>query len=111
MDKLETYRKILIEVINRHANYASEQSDIESLAICDPSSDNYLLVDVGWEEGNRAHWVVLHLRIRDEKIRIEQDGIEYGIMEDLLDAGVPTEDIIPAFMEPHAQELIDLAVA
>jgi|ERR1051325_589937 hypothetical protein len=111
MDKLDSYRKILREVVNRHANYASDQQSIETLAICDDKSDNYLLVDVGSENSSRAYWVVFHLRIQNGKIRIEQDGIEYGIAQDLLEAGVPKEDIVPAFVDPKAQGASDLAVA
>ncbi len=53
-------------------------------------------MDAGWETDERAQYVVVHLSLRDGKVWIERDGIEYGIAHDLLDAGMPAEDIMMA---------------
>jgi hypothetical protein len=39
--------------------------------------------------------VIIHLRLRDDgKVLIEYDGIEYGVAQDLIDAGIAREDIM-----------------
>ena len=47
MDKLDTYRQILRDIVCRHAQYKLSNEHIESLPICDPTSDNYLLLSMG----------------------------------------------------------------
>ncbi len=110
MDKLESYRQILRDIVCRHAQYKLSNSNIESLPICDLANDNYLLLSLGWGEHGRVHNVIFHLRIRNGKIWVEEDGIEYGIVQDLLDAGIPKEDIVLAFYRPERRRLTEFAV-
>ena len=111
MDKLELYKQIAQKIVAEHAQYAAKREGIETLTLCDHSSGNYLLMRVGWHNLERTHSIIFHLHIRDEKIWIEQDGIEYGIAQDLIDAGVPKEDIVLAFYDPKTRQLTDFAVA
>ena len=93
--KLTHYRQLLRPVIESHAAMKPSDRQIESLAICDPSNDNYLLMDVGYDHVGRADDVIVHLRLRDDgKVLIEYDGIEYGIAYDLIEAGIAKEDIL-----------------
>ena len=111
VEEIENYRRILCEVIERHARLAASTPQPETVPVCDTEHDNYLLVDVGWETEERAHYVVAHLRLRDGKVWIEKDGIEYGIARDLLAAGIPAKDIIMAAYSPRPIPLTELAAA
>jgi hypothetical protein len=97
IEKLNSYHRILQQVIEQHARMAAEPSGTETIAVCDPAGDNYLLLDVGWEADSRAHYVLIHLRLKNGKVLIEKDGIEYGVAQDLLEAGIPAEDIVTAW--------------
>ncbi|MBD2629859.1 element excision factor XisI family protein [Trichormus variabilis] len=79
MDKLEKYRQIIVSIVEKHAKYKPSHGRIEALSICDQESDNYLLMDTGWDKTGRVHAVVFHVRIIDSKIYIEWDGTERGI--------------------------------
>ena len=93
--KLARYRQILRQVMETHAAMKPADRQLDSLAICDPSNDNYLLMDVGYDHVGRADDVIVHLRLRDDgKVLIEYDGIEYGIAHDLIEAGIAKEDIL-----------------
>lgn len=81
------------------------------MPICDTVYDNYLLMDIGWDKTGRVHAVVFHLRIRNGKIWVEWDGIEDGISQELLDAGIPKEDIVLAFYRPERRSLTEFAIA
>jgi len=95
LTKLDRYRQLLRQVVERHAAMKPSDRQIDSIAICDPSNDNYLMMDVGYDHVGRADDVIIHLRLRaDGKVLIEYDGIEYGIARDLLEAGVAREDIL-----------------
>jgi hypothetical protein len=96
MDKIANYRRILRRLINEYARYQPSHGQIEAIPICDPKNDNYLLIHAGWDNIRRMHATVLHLRLRDGKVLIEEDGLEHGIAQDLLDAGVAPKDIVYA---------------
>jgi len=63
MAKLELYRKIITQIIQKHAQYKPSNGNIEALFICDSITDNYLLIDTVWDKTGRVHAVVFHLRI------------------------------------------------
>ncbi|MGK7944105.1 MAG: XisI protein [Microcystaceae cyanobacterium] len=111
MDRVTHYRQTIKEIINQHSQYSPSQQHCDTIAITDDSSDNYLLVDVGWNKSARVHSVILHFRIVEEKIYIEWDGIESGVTMDLLKKGVAKEDIIIGFIRPEQQKLIDFSLA
>ncbi|MBJ7297703.1 MAG: XisI protein [Dolichospermum sp.] len=111
MDKLDKYRKIIVSVVKKHAQYKPSHGQIEALYICDQESDNYLLMDTGWDKTGRVHAVVFHLRIIDGKICIEWDGTERGITGELLELGVGKDDIILGFIRPEYRQFTDFSVA
>ncbi len=111
MDKLEKYRQIIESVVKKHAKYQPSHGQIQSLCICDRESDNYLLMDTGWDKTGRVHAVAFHLRIVEEKVWIEWDGTERGITEDLLDLGLAKEDLVLGFIRPEQRQFTDFYVA
>ncbi len=102
MDKIASYRRILRRLVNRYARYIPSHGQIEPLAVCDTKTDNYLLVHVGWDHVRRLHTTIFHLRLRDGKVLIEEDGLEYGITDDLLEAGIPQKDIVYSLEQAEA---------
>jgi hypothetical protein len=110
MDKLNKYRQIIHTLIRRHAMYVPQHGNIQTIPICDVEQDNYLLLDVGWDNTGRVHAIAFHLRIEDEKIWIEWDGTEANIAQELLDAGVPREDIVLAFYRPEHRNLVEFSI-
>ena len=111
VEKLNKYQSILQQIVEKHAKVMASDRQIESVAICDTVHDNYLLMGVGWDHAGRAHDIIFHLRLKDGKVWIEWDGIEYGIAHDLLEAGIPKEDIVMAFYEPTPRPLAELVAA
>ena len=110
MDKLNTYRKVIEKVLNKHQAYQPSHGQIEALAICDTKNDNYLLMDLGWDNTGRVHAVVFHLRILNDKIWVEWDGLETGITQELLDVGINKEDIVLGFYRPERRALTEFAI-
>ncbi|MEM7128412.1 MAG: element excision factor XisI family protein [Chloroflexota bacterium] len=53
----------------------------------------------------------LYVRIKDGKFWIEIDWTEEGIATDLLEAGVPNQDIVLAFHHPSIRKHTEFAVA
>jgi hypothetical protein len=65
---------------------------------------------VGWSDEQRIYGCSLHLDIRAEKIWIQHDGTEGGIAQELLDRGVPKQDIVLAFHSPFKRQFTEFAV-
>lgn len=111
MDKLEKYREIITSIVKKHAQFKPSHGQIETISVCDKESDNYFLIDTGWNKTGRVHAIVFHLRIVNEKIWIEWDGTERGITEELLNLGVDKDDIILGFIRPEYRQFTDFSIA
>ena len=109
MDGLTVYRKIVRQVLSKHAELAPSHGQIESIPIFDERTDQYLLIDFGWDRTGRAYTVIVHVRLKNGKIWIERDGMEDGLADELVQAGVPREDIVLAFYRPERRQITEFA--
>ncbi|MDJ1179092.1 XisI protein [Roseofilum sp. BLCC_M91] len=97
MDKLEFYRDTIEKILRRHADMPYSYGEIDEHVIIDRDRNHFLLFDVGWQQERRVHGCITHVQIIDGKIWIQRDGIEDGVTEELLEAGVPKSDIVLGF--------------
>ena len=114
MDRLEQYRTIAQQVLHEHAQLSrqirAEHPDdpncpAEAIAVCDPQTDNYLLITAGWSQHQRIHSILAHLRIVGEHIHIEWSGVE-DLIEELIERGIPQSVFMPALNHPDSQRLL-----
>lgn len=111
MDKISHYRSIIKQILSQHAEYTISYGEVETIPNFDERSDSYLLLDVGWSKTGRVYSVPLHLRIKQDKIWVERDNTDVGIVEELLEAGVEKEDIVLGFYRPERRKITEFAVA
>jgi len=107
----EKYRSILREIVERYAQEPRRPEQAKLIAVEDTAHDNYLLMRIGWDRVGRAHNVLFHFRLIDGKVWVEQDGIEHGIANDLLEAGIAPEDIVLAFQGREPKAVAELALS
>ena len=105
MDRLEQYRIAIRTVFAKHLEWSKSNDRGETIAICNEETDNYLLMNVGWNGYQRLHSIFFHLRIIDGKIHIEWNGTE-DIAEDLMEQGIPESAFVPAFRHPNFRDAI-----
>ncbi|MGK7873316.1 MAG: XisI protein [Xenococcaceae cyanobacterium] len=110
MDTLTQYRQHIKNLLKEYARHVWDER-IQAQTIFDAEHDRYQLVYVGWRGSKRVYGVVLHLDIIDGKIWIQQDGTEIGIANQLVDLGVPKQDIVLGFDPPNLREYTDFAVS
>jgi hypothetical protein len=69
MDRLEQYCITLEKVLHDHAQLSQQvrnehpndpESPAEAIAVCDPKTDNYLLITTGWTPNQRIHSILAH---------------------------------------------------
>jgi hypothetical protein len=105
MDKVVKYRQYIQEVLTEFARprrLGEEKADeFETQLIFDTTNDHYQVLFVGWEEYKRTFGAPIHIDIKDGKIWVQQNMTDYDFIEDLLEKGVPKEDIVLAFHPPY----------
>ena len=111
MDKLNLYRQYIQELLIERANLRSKNDPIVSETIFDTVSDRYQLVNVGWKDSStRIYGCILHADIKDGKIWVQHDGTENAIADQLVERGVPKQDIVLAYHAPHVRQYTEFAV-
>jgi hypothetical protein len=110
VEKLDKYRQIVREVVRRHSQRRMSVEGIEVYAVEDVPGDHYQVIRNGWANNRWYYGVILHIDIRDGKVWIQHDGIEDGVAMELVEMGIPREDIVLGFQEPFARQFTEFAV-
>ncbi len=84
---------------------------VEECLLFDKVRDHYFWFHVSWDGIRRVQEIMVYLRIRNGKIWVEEDWTNQGIVDDLLEAGVPHKDIVLGFQHPSKRPLTEFAIA
>ncbi|MFM7408028.1 MAG: XisI protein [Cuspidothrix sp.] len=113
MDKLTNYRQIIKKILTEYENLASRTPSpegVDSILAFDEQRDQYLWFQTGWNDDRKVRGITVYVRIKNEKIYIEEDWTEEGIANELLRENVPKEDIVLAFHDPQSRKFTEFAV-
>jgi hypothetical protein len=113
VESLTNYRGIIARVLEEYRElYApTELEGVDLTVIQDDAHGEYMLMRVGWRGEKRVDKPVFYLRLKNDKIYIEEDWTEEGVVMDLTRAGVPHHDIVLAFNPPFVRHLTEYAVS
>jgi len=98
MDTPRSDREIVKQVILHYAQFKPSHGEIRLDTVFDEAQDRYALMQVGWERGRRVRGNLIYVTLKDNRVWIEYDGMEQGITDDLIAAGIPSERIVLAFL-------------
>lgn len=101
MAGIDHYPGFVEKLIRQYGQYKPAYGDVETQMIFDKVNHHYLLMSVGWDGNERIRGCVLHIDVKDGKIWIQHDGTEIGVANELVDMGVPKQDIVLAFHAPY----------
>ncbi len=90
---------------------STADSEIESQLIFDTEHDHYQIIDLGWQDFNRIYNCYIHIDIKDEKIWIQRNMTEADLAGELIELGVPKEDIILGLHPPYKRAYTGYGVA
>jgi len=110
MDTLTNYRGTIERIFEDNARIPFAHGEVHLQVIIDADSGHYLLMLVGYDGIRRVHGCLVHIDIVEGKIWIQRDGTEYGIARELIEAGVPKEDIVLAYKTPEMRQYTEFAV-
>jgi hypothetical protein len=105
MDKLEHYRNCIQTFLEQQSHYRSQDESVENELFFDTMRDHYQLMRVGWKGLDRIYHTVLHFDIKDGKIWLQQNTTDIDVGQELIEMGIPKEDIVlglhPAYKRPY----------
>jgi hypothetical protein len=107
------YPELVQTILEGHSIHHSND-DTEVQLIFDPIRNHYQVIHLGWEEEGmrRVYGCIIHVDIKkDGKIWIQRDGTEIGVANELLEAGVPKEDIVLGFHAPYKRKFTEFATS
>lgn len=110
MDKLTFYRELVIQILEKYA-HVKPLGDIEVETFFDEDNHHYQVFHRGWVNSRRVFGPLIHIDLINDKIWIQHDGTETGITNQLMDLGVPKEDIVLGFHHPSMGEYDGFAIA
>jgi hypothetical protein len=111
MDTRLKYRDIIKSVLQTQAGYRTALPDsYTSQVLFDDERGQYLILDIGWSGDKYLHATPIHLSLIENKVWIQYDDTEEGVVNDLLEAGIPKEDIVLGFRHPKLRQHTGFAV-
>ena len=111
-DSLNQWRRAIKRILTDLAAIPfPEVVTMSAKTVFDEAADVYLVVVVGWQDVRRLHGCLVHVEIKGDKIWIQQDGTEEGVVADLLAAGIPKDRIVLGFKSPQSRRHTAFAVA
>lgn len=110
MDKLDRYRNYIQELLEQIGSYKSIPEEIETEVVVDRQRDHYLLINLGWRDNVMTYGSSVHIDIKGDKVWIQRDLTDLRIAEQLMEKGVPKEDIVLAFHAPYKRPYTGFAV-
>lgn len=112
MDKVKKYRKIARKIVEDIAEWSRGSKDIETMPAIDEINGQYLLLSDGWLTDNRIYGPLIHIEVKkDGKVWLRHDGTDLEVGQQLLNAGVLSTDLVPAFYDPATRAFTGYAVA
>ncbi len=114
MNKLAHYRLLIKKILTEYEQLASKTpnpSEVDSVLAFDEQRDQYLWFQTGWNDDKNIQGITVYIRIKNDKIYIEEDWTEEGIATELLREGISKDDIVLAFYAPKTRKFTEFAIA
>jgi XisI protein len=111
MDKLTQYQNNIKQILTDYQRISSQVTivDVDEVLMFDDERSQYLWFNIGWKQGKRVKGISVYIRIKNEKIYIEEDLTEEGMATELMSLGVPASDIVLAFQPPEVRKYTEFA--
>lgn len=110
MAMTEQYRKWISELLAKYAAGWPSTEEVESQLVLDQERDHYLWLRVGWKESEPIYHNIIHCDIKKGKIWLQRNMTDQDLAEDLVELGVPREDIVLGFQPGYARPYTDYGV-
>jgi len=98
---IDQYRQTLQNILQTYCNTLNKNRTTTTQLIINQNQTRYLIIDEGWHNIKRIHDLIFDAEIRNQQIWLHHDGLDHGITDELVAAGIPKTSIVLAFHPPH----------
>ncbi|MBE9226198.1 XisI protein [Phormidium sp. LEGE 05292] len=107
MERLN-YLEVVQTILKRHVkNRPNSQTEVQ--LIFDTERGRYQVLNIGWQKLTRIFGCIIYVEIKDSKIWSERDETEIGVANELVETGVPKQNIVLAFKAPYKRKFTKFA--
>lgn len=103
MDNLLSHVDILKKTLQEATIAQPRLQAIKLYPVCDIESGHFLVLATGWDKQRWMDTILFHARLVENKIIIEEDNFEEGLVNALIAAGIKKEDIVTSWQQAIAQ--------
>ena len=105
MKQVDVYRSAIQRVFSAYIDTEYSHGAVKRIAVCDAYTDQYLLLDIGWDGIQRVHEIIYHVHIQDGHIWVESDCNDHSILNDLLSAGITRDQVRLGFSAHECEDI------
>ena len=111
MDKLMTYRELIQTLLSRYVEADVTDEAVEVQLLYDTQRDHYQWMNIGWRGSTRVYHCIMHFDIKDGKIWLQENMTDQDPAKELVEMGVPKDDIVLGLQPPYKRLYTDYGVA
>lgn len=108
---IQELKQACLQVLNGYLDFLGQDPHADAYLAVDEPKGHYLLLEVGWQLQQRIYGVLIHLDVIEQKVWIQQDGTEAGVATELVELGIPKDQIVLAFKSPERRQITEFAVS
>lgn len=109
--EIAQYRQIIKDVLIPYTQIPYSHGELICKPVFDEIHDSYILITLGWDRKTRVHGCLIHLDIINSKIWVQRDETEDGVTYELVDAGIPKDQIVLGFHPQDVRQHTGYAIA
>jgi hypothetical protein len=112
MDSITHYTQLVKNLLSEYSKIpAANAPNVSYEVIFDLERNRYLLLAMGWSQGQRVYHPVIHIDIIDYQVWIQANNTDRLIAEELVEAGIPHRAIVLGLQPPEVRPYTVYGVA
>jgi hypothetical protein len=111
--QIRQYSEVVVTYLYEHQDQEVQGEAYRRFVVADRESHHFQLMAMGWATPSRfIDTLLIHIHIKlDGKVWLLENSTELRVAEDLVQRGIPKENIVLGFHPPQYRSLTGLAVA
>ena len=107
---LKKWQQAIHAVFKKLQDYQTPMPNgLEREFILDDRNGHFQILDVGWIDQKPVQDIMVHIDIKNDFVWVQADNTNHGIVDALLEQGVPQNRIVLGFHAPYKRKFTGFA--
>lgn len=94
------YQKAILDLFQEYDKFWGLSGGLQNRIIADTKQNAFVLISFGWQnEETYTHLLCFHIEIINGKVWVLENNTEALIVDELIEKGIASEDIVLGFIE------------